>query len=363
MNNISHNIKFKERISNYMKELLEYYKETKGECSSEYKGLYNQYVYTNKEDVVQSEMNLKHYEASIKRDDMPKWIERLYRRQAVIELTMVCANHCRYCLRSNYERGQMRKSDIDAVVKYCKEDLYLKELLISGGDPLMVPNLLMHLISKISQEALNIEIIRIGTRLPVHDPDKFDEEIFNFINSYKKVLKFEIAIQINHPAELTKKACDIIKKLQESGAKVYSQNVLLVGINDKIEVLVELYDKLRYLGVEAHYLFHPVPIKRTSHFRMPLIKSLDLIKKLTSSGWISGRIKPMLSIMTDVGKVTLYQDTLGEKDEKGYYKIKTAYKLEDRKKWNPNYELPDSAEINKNGYIEVKYLDGDFYQC
>jgi lysine 2,3-aminomutase len=140
--------------------------------------------------------------------------------------------------------------------------------------------------------------------------------------------------------------------------RIYSQNVLLKGVNDDINSLIDLYDELRYLGVEAHYLFHSVPMKGTAHFRVPLKKALRLIKELTSSGNISGRIKPMLSVMTDIGKVTLYEGSMGEKDENGFYELVTGYKLEDRLCWNPSYVLPDSARVDENGCIRVKYLDG-----
>lgn len=349
---------FKEKLSKYLIELMEKIGKEKGLESLEYKALYNQYCYTQNEENCKMESNLKHYEAAVNRDDMPKQIERLYKRQAVVELTMVCAAHCRYCLRSNYEKIQLQKKDIAKIVNYLVEDKNLREILITGGDPFLVPQLLMHLISEISEKAPNIKIVRIGTRLPVQDPERFDEELFNFFKSYSQILRFECAIQINHPVELQDKACDVIQKLDRSGVRIYSQNVLLKGVNDEVKTLVELYDKLRYLGVEAHYLFHPVPIQRTSHFRMPIKDALSLIKELTASGHISGRIKPMLAVMTDIGKVVLYDGSLQSKDAKGYYTIKTAYKLEDRLLWNPNYRLPESASIDEDGYITVKYLDG-----
>ena len=351
---------FLEKISEHLQNLMKKIKETEGENSKAYQALHNQYCYSEAENAVQQETNTKHYEAMINEsDELPKGIERLYRRQLVVDLTMVCASHCRYCLRANYENIQLTKKDIDKIVKYCAKDASLKEILVTGGDPFLVPQLLMHLISEVAQKAPNIKILRIGTRLPVHDPDKFDEEFYDFFYSYKDALRFEVAIQINHPIELQEKSRKIIIRLQDSGVKIYSQNVLLKNVNDDIDTLVELYDELRYLGVEAHYLFHPIPMKRTAHFRISLKKALGLIKKLTSSGMVSGRIKPMLSLMTDVGKVTLYEGTIGSKDDKGYYEIRTCFRLEDRMKWNTDYKLPESAHIDSDGFIRVKYLEDD----
>ncbi|MBU7008489.1 radical SAM protein [Phosphitispora fastidiosa] len=350
---------FKQKVSEYLKHLLARIRSEYGEKSPEYDAIYNQYFYSPLEDMVEQEHNLKHYEAALtSKGGLPRGLERLYKRQLVIDLTMVCAAHCRYCLRSNYDPVRIKRSDIAGIVAYIASDEYLKELLVTGGDPLMVPHLLMQLISEVVQKAPNIQIIRIGTRLPVQSPDKFDEELFNFFKSYQESVSFECAIQINHAIELQEQPRKIIEDLQKSGVRIYSQNVLLKNVNDKITALVELYDHLRYLGVEAHYLFHPVPLIGTHHFRPSIAKALSLIKELTSSGRISGRIKPMLSLMTDVGKVTLYEGTLGAKDEQGYLDIQTNYQIEDRLRWNPDYLLPDSARVDEWGHIIVKYLDG-----
>ncbi|PKM77872.1 MAG: hypothetical protein CVU90_05345 [Firmicutes bacterium HGW-Firmicutes-15] len=352
-------VAFKQKVPNYLQHLLKGIQHEFGERSPEYNAIYNQYFYSPLEDIVTKEHNMKHYEAAIRsKEELPRGLERLYRRSLVIDLTMVCAAHCRYCLRSNYEPIQIKRSDIRGIVAYVGTDEYLKELLITGGDPFMVPHLLMQLIAEVVRDAPNIEIIRIGTRLPVQSPDKFNEELFDFFKSYCNRVRFECAIQINHAIELQEQPRKIMARLQESGVRIYSQNVLLKNVNDNVEALVELYDNLRYLGIEAHYLFHPVPIIGTQHFRISVSRAISLVKELTSSGQISGRIKPMLSLMTDVGKVTLYEDTLGVKDEAGYYDVRTCYRIEDRWRWNPDYLLPDTARIDEHGCITVKYLDG-----
>lgn len=350
---------FKQKVPEYLEGLLARLKSEFGEKSPEYNAIYHQYFYSTLEDTAAKEHNLKHYEAAVTGSGMlPRGLERLYKRQLVIDLTMVCAAHCRYCLRSNYGPLQIKRSDIDGIVTYIKNDPYLKELLITGGDPFIVPRLLMQLISEVADKAPNIRIIRIGTRLPVQAPDKFDAELCHFFESYRESIGFECAVQINHVVELQEKPRKIIDELQKAGVRIYSQNVLLKNINDNTDALVQLYDRLRYLGIEAHYLFHPVPLIGTHHFRPSIAKALFLIKELTSSGQISGRIKPMLSLMTDVGKVTLYEGTLGARDEQGYIDVKTCYRIQDRLSWNPDYRLPDSARVDEQGHIIVKYLDG-----
>ena len=357
------NGEFKPKVSTYLEELIEQVKKEQGENSSAYKALYNQYIYSPKEQETSFETNLKHYEAIVEANEeegLPKGIERLYKRQLVIDITMVCAAHCRYCLRANYETMQLKKSDIDKIVEYCAKDSELKEVSVTGGDPFMVQSLLKYLITQLVEKAPNIEIVRMGTRVPVQDPDKFNEDMYSFFKNYSKAIRFEIAIQINHPIELQPKTLEVIQNLQDSNVKFYAQNVLLKNVNDNIETLIELYDKLRYLGIEAHYLFHSIPMKGTSHLRTSVQKGIDLIQELTSSGKISGRVKPTYALMTYVGKVILYEGSILKKDEDGYFHIKTYYKVDERKQWNTTYTLPSNqAYEDENGYIIAKYLDGD----
>lgn len=354
---------FKHKISKYLSNLIEDIELQKGKDSKEYKALYNQYIYTNSEDIKGlQETNLKHYEAIVEDDGrgLPKGIERLYKRQLVIDITMVCAAHCRYCLRANYETAQLRRSEIDDIVDYCSKDENLKEVLITGGDPFMVQRLLKYLISGLVNKAPNIEIIRMGTRVPVQDPERMNEDIYSFFKNYSKLVKFEVAMQVNHVVELQPIVVDVIKNLKESNVTIYAQNVLLKNVNDDIESLISLYDKLRYLGVEAHYLFHSIPMKGTAHFRTSVSRGLELIQELTASGRISGRVKPVYALMTYVGKVVLYDGSILKKDDDGYLHIKTFYRVDERRKWNPTYQLPeDQAYEDENGYIVAKYLDGE----
>lgn len=353
------NMEFPEKISQHILELMDKLKKKYGEESKEYNALYNQYVMTDNEKTHIQEGNLKHYEAGLVNNDIANNVERLYRRQLVVELTMACAAHCRYCLRSNYYKKQITRKEIDIIVQYCNSDKDLKEILITGGDPFLVPQLLKYFITELSDKAQNIKIIRIGTRLPVQDPRRFDQDLFSFFKSYAERFIFEVAVQINHVAEIDEESIKIFQELINAKVKIYSQNVLLKGVNDDITSLIDLYDELRYLGIEAHYLFHAVPIKGMYHFRCSINRAIELIASLTSSGMISGRIKPMLSLMTDVGKVTLYEGVLKEKDDQGYFTIKTKYSLKERMKWNPSYKIPSSAFVDDDGYINVKYLDGN----
>ncbi len=350
---------FPELISPYLKELMNRIEDTFGKESNEYEALFYQYICTSEEQHTTEEHNSKHYEAGYNANTSLRFMERLYKRQATVDITLACVAHCRYCLRQNYELDIMQESDMDYLAKVMANDPYLQEILLTGGDPLLASKQLMALTERIIHYAPNIRVIRIGSRLPVQSPDKVTTNLLDFFEKHRKNVKFELGMQINHTIELQPEATSCIKAIQEVGVKTYAQNVLLKGVNDNMDSLISLYDKLRYLDIESHYLFHPVPIIGSHKYRMTLARFLEFAKQLTSSGKIPGRSKPMFSLMTDIGKCTLYQGTVGSKNEKGYYDISTGYKLSTRQKWHKGYELPKTAYEDSNGLIHVQYLDGE----
>lgn len=346
----------KPKVSRYLIDLLDKAKKNYGENSSEYYAIYNQYFKIPDINLTKLS-NLRHYEAEVKQPGFPYGLERLYKRSVVIDLLSACASECLYCLRGYYPKFILKDQDINAIAEYCAKEQDLREVLITGGDPFVAPNRLKQLITALAYKAENIAIIRIGTRLPVQNPEQFDETFYDFIRSFGSRFIFDIACQINHYFELQDKTRDILKKLRASGAFIYSQNVLIKGVNDDIKVLIRLYDELRYLGILPHYLFHAIPMKGTDPFRTTVQKGLDLINELTSGGNISGRAKPQFALMTDVGKVTLYENSILGKQE-NILTIQTHYRLDDRIKYAAGYQLPPSAAIDGKGYITVKYIDG-----
>ena len=167
---------------------------------------------------------------------------------------MVCAAHCRWCLRGQYPQFGLTESEITNFAKYTgSEDVKddLKEVLITGGDPLMVPQRLKFIFSQINKFAPNIEIIRIGTRLPVQDPAKINSELIDILKTADPI-KLEIGTNINHPSELTVESKKAYTDIYKAAFKIYDQSVLLKGVNDNVEILNELYDGFRYLGIESH---------------------------------------------------------------------------------------------------------------
>lgn len=366
MAGISRNGDFPEKVSKFLRDKINRVTATYGHSSQEYKALALQYLKHPQEGVESEERNNRHWEADVQVEDIGdsagivRGMERLYNKAIVVEPTMICSSHCRYCLRGNYDIFTLSEEELLNISNYCGTigaQSGLDEILITGGDPLIVPQRLDYFIESLIEHAPNIKIIRIATRLITHDPSRIGDSFYNILRKKNNGLRFEVATQINHAIEFFPETIEVILKIKDAGAAIYSQNVLLKGVNDDIESLVALYNIMRAYDIEPHYLFHCVPMKGMHHFRTSVEKGLRLIKEMVNSGSMSGRAKPMYALMTDVGKVTLYDGTIIGKKE-GYLELNTNYRCEDRMKWNPSWKLPETAYVDNNGYIVVRYLDG-----
>jgi lysine 2,3-aminomutase len=354
---------FPEKLSPFLRKKLEWLREEFGPAHPRYLGLARQYVKSGCEDASTPEVNRRHYEAavSVEHPFPVKGIERLYRRTAVIELTMSCAAYCRFCLRKNYALHTLTESEILHAAKYCggpglRDEV--NEVLVTGGDPFLVPQRLDFLIEALAHQAPNVKVVRVATRLPQQDPARVGDAILDVFRN-KRGMRFEIATQTNHSVELFPEVRECFARILEVAPIVYSQNVLLKGVNDSVDELVSLYDTLRSVGLEPYYLFHAVPMIGTHHFRTSVEKGLALVRHITSCGMFSGKAKPLYAAMTDIGKISFYEDTILERDKKrNRILLQSRYRLEDRMRWNPTWTLPESAQVDADGYLSVWYMDG-----
>lgn len=353
---------FPEKTTPFLRNKLALLRDEYGEASKEYQGLALQYLISPLESASTDGHNSKHYEAGVQvvsSNEILPGLERFYCKTLVIEPTLVCVANCRYCLRSNYAKHTMTEKQLLEVAKYCgseKNDQRLNEVLITGGDPLLVPQRVEFLLNALIEYAPNIKIIRLATRLTGQDPARIDENVVALFKN-KPTLRFELATQINHAVEFFPEVEEAFKKISGLGVKIYAQNVLMRGVNDDLVSLVNLYNKMRENNIEAHYLFHCVPLKGIDHLRTTVDKGLALAKVLTCSGNISGRAKPMYAAMTDIGKITFYEGAiLGRKE--GKVLLQSEYRIEERLAWNPSWVIPDTAEVDAQGKLRVWYQDG-----
>lgn len=353
---------FGERVSGYLREYMKDVESAHGTESREYLALKRQFVFDPREEIVDYETERRrHYEAEIhiEFEGGPlRGLERLYQKVVLIEPTTHCLAYCRWCLRAKYPDAKLTREELLRAVRYCGSAVNradVREILITGGDPLIESDTIGFMLDAIAEFAPNVEAVRIGSRLPIHDPRRVDDGLLEALRPRGK-FRVEMGTQINHAVELGKETCSAYERIQSLGIRVYNQQVLLRGVNDDIDSLCDLYNALRSLAIEAHYMFHCIPMRGMSHHRTTLERGLELVKELVMCGRISGRAKPMYAAMTDVGKVILYDGVI--LDRKGdMVLLQTGYSNEERSRWNPSWRLPDSAYVGEDEKIRVWYQD------
>ena len=290
-------------------------------------------------------------------------LERMYIDRCIIMPFNQCPSYCRFCFRKFYEKRcnvPMTYSQINQALKYIKDDKRLKGILITGGDPLMDLGRLEYIIKKL-RKIDHIQDIRIGSRSVSYFPALITDKLIKMLLKYhdlEKMRPIEIATHFNHPDEITKESIKAITKITKSSIQLYNQSVLLRGVNDNPRILMDLFRKLRLLGVEIYYLFHCIPVEGAEHLRTSIQKGIE-IKKYFRGGMATGRINPTYVVATEIGKVEIGVDGYIEKRVGNYVWIKTPYKLKTYKSVYPKIKLPKNEHrIDKDGYISIKYLDG-----
>lgn len=346
---------FKERISPFIQSKLNKLATDYGKNSWEYNSIAKQYIFNKAEDEITAEHNDRHYDASVGFDN----IERLYQKHICCEINFSCAAHCRYCLRQNYEGFVLSDNQINEVVEYVKSH-DLEEILITGGDPFLSPKKLRILVDRLIDNCSTLYVIRIATRTFTQNPNLINDELIDVLKKAHQRIRVEVATQISSPIELTWiETKNAFKRVLDLGIQVYSQNVFLKDINDDPEHLIQLYENMRKIGITPHYLFNCIPMKGIHHFRPSLKKMIECYEQLVNSGRVTGRSKPILALMTGIGKITLTPFNVIEYKEGKYIKLRSRYKLEDRLKYNPHYKLPEDAWVDDSGYLCITYIDGN----
>jgi lysine 2,3-aminomutase len=231
-----------------------------------------------------------------------------YPDRVVALLTNRCAMYCRHCNRRrfwNRSEADTSRSDMDIMLKYINENSQLREVIISGGDPLVISadNLeyFLNRLNKIS----HIEVIRIGSRLPVTLPMAITNELCKMLNKYRPLW---LNTQFNHPNEITPESAGACDRLLMAGIPVSNQSVLLKGINDDVYIMKMLLTGLEKIMVRPYYIFHCEDIKGAGHFRTKLDTGIKIIEKLR--GNIGGLCIPTYCIDTpgSGGKIPLNPD-------------------------------------------------------
>lgn len=200
-----------------------------------------------------------------------------YDNRALLLSTSACGMHCRFCFRRNFPYEVERKQ-WDEELEILEKDRSLSEVILSGGDPLSLPNRqLEHLFSSL-EKMPHIERIRIHTRFHLAFPERIDEGFLKIIEDSSKQVIF--VTHANHPKEFDADVFAALRNLQKLGVMLLSQSCLLKGINDNKETLAELFLNLANHGVVPYYLHQLDRVSGAHHFEVPVKRGLELIEEL-----------------------------------------------------------------------------------
>jgi len=229
-----------------------------------------------------------------RRDSVVPGLVHRYPDRVLMVLTDICPMFCRHCTRKREWRhgGWVRTQDqIEAMLGYIRNHKAVRDVLISGGDPLILST--HHLEGVISglRQIKHVEIIRIGSRFPVVLPQRIDDELCAMLSKYGPIW---FNTHFNHYHEITPEAAAACDKLVRSGVPVNNQSVLLRGINDSVETQTRLCQGLLRIKVRPYYLFQCDEVEGTEHLRTPLETGIKIIEGMR--GYTSGLAVPTFVI-------------------------------------------------------------------
>jgi lysine 2,3-aminomutase len=223
----------------------------------------------------------------------PRIIHR-YPDRLLFLVTDTCSVYCRYCTRKHFtgsDQAFVRSSDYDQALSYIKSRKGLREVILSGGDPLTLGDAILDRVLSDLRSIEHIEIIRIGSRMPVVCPMRVTDELTAVIRRHQPVF---MMTHFNHPRELTREAADALGRLVDNGIPVFNQLVLLNGINNHPAIIQALSRRLLFLRVKPYYMFQCDPSEGTDHLRTSIEDSLEIQRELW--GNLSGLAMPTLSV-------------------------------------------------------------------
>ncbi|MEJ2199629.1 MAG: KamA family radical SAM protein [Desulfuromonadaceae bacterium] len=204
-----------------------------------------------------------------------------YPYTALVVATEYCSMYCRHCFRKRMVGlpNQQTVENFRNAAKYIAAHPEISNVVISGGDPLLLPT---ETIREMLASLVNIphlNYVRIGSRAPVVFPTRLnDDTLLETLAEFNRSKALQLPTHFNHPREITPAAAEAIRRLRGAGLTVNNQAVLLQGVNDEVETLVELKNGLLRIGVNPYYLYQCMPVARVRHhFQIPLKRAVDLV--------------------------------------------------------------------------------------
>jgi KamA family protein len=288
-------------------------------------------------------------------------VEHKYEFTALLLVNDVCGGYCRFCFRKRLfmDENDEVVRDVSTGINYIREHPKINNVLLTGGDPMIMSTSKLEYIIRQLREIKHVEIIRIGSKIPVFNP-------FRVINDPSLLKMFEkysyperciyVMAHFNHPRELTATAIKAMNLLRKAGAVTVNQTPLIRGINDDPDVLAELFNKLSYVGVPPYYLFICRPTLGNKNYAVPIEAAFEIFEKARMQ--CSGLAKRARLVMShSTGKIEI----VGQTDSQVYMRYHRAADPQEKARFmiftrNPNaYWFDDYDEIIEEYSIENPY--------
>ena len=239
-----------------------------------------------------------------------------YPDRALFLVNNQCAVYCRFCTRKRKvgtREMHVSPETINAGINYLRKTKAIKDVLLSGGDPLLLDDSRLEYILSSLRKIRHIAIIRIGTRVPSTLPMRVTKRLTSILKRYHPLY---INTHFNHPEEVSPAAATACNRLADAGIPLGSQTVLLKGVNDHPEIIKQLMYKLLQIRVKPYYLFQTDMTKGTDHFRTSIDRGLEIMRSLI--GHISGMGVPTFAVDAPGGggKIPLLPDYVQHKGNK-----------------------------------------------
>ena len=245
---------------------------------------------------------------------IPNLIHR-YPDRVVLLASDRCPVHCRFCLRKRKigREEPVGSETLAAGIDYIGRHRQIREVILSGGDPLLLSTRKLHSLLSDIRRVPSVELVRIHSRVPCALPERITENLTRMLRTFHPLY---INTHFNHPDEVTPRASAACHRLTDAGIPVGCQTVLLRGINDDPKTMGQLMARLLQIRVRPYYIHQMDPIRGACHFSASLDRGLDILRSLR--GYTSGMAVPqyMIDLPGGGGKVPLLPDYVRKKDPK-----------------------------------------------
>ncbi|NLT35881.1 MAG: KamA family radical SAM protein [Gaiellales bacterium] len=290
-------------------------------------------------------------------------LEHKYESTALLLVSDVCGGFCRFCFRKRLFMDDISEvsRDVSEGMDYIREHPEINNVLLTGGDPLMLPAERLDQILAELRTMQHVQIIRIGSKIPVFNPSRLtsDPTLLETLQRHSREAKrIYLMVHFNHPREITLEATHGIALVHKAGVITANQTPMLRGVNDDPAVLAELFNRLSYIGVAPYYVFIGRPTRGNKHFLVPVEKALEIFEQARMN--CSGLAKRARLVMSHAsGKIEI----VGRTEDHIYMRYHRAADPGMKGRFLALRSNPDALWFDDYPEIEAEYSTENPFRC